>query len=299
MYVVYLTVYGGEKLPPYYIGSTSLKKIENGYKGSVVSKKYKEIFKDELKNHPEFFEVLVLSTHKKRKEAIEVELYLQKQFDVVKSEMFFNEAYASVNGMFGRDVSGSNNPMFGKKQTEQTKQIMREKRGHEKRYEPTDEHKKITSITHKGKNVSKETRQLISKNRSGKNCGIDNPMFGKIHSDEVKKKISNKNKGRIVSEETKKKISKFNKGKIIDEETKRKISEAKTGKKRAAFSEEWKRKLSESKKGRVMTEESKQKLINTKTGMKYKISICPHCEKTGGGGNMIRYHFENCKLKKT
>lgn len=28
-----------------------------------------------------------------------------------------------------------------------------------------------------------------------------------------------------------------------------------------------------------------------------KRSICPHCNKEGGGGNMIRYHFNNCKFK--
>ena len=28
------------------------------------------------------------------------------------------------------------------------------------------------------------------------------------------------------------------------------------------------------------------------------IVTCPHCEKQGGGGNMRRYHFDNCKAKK-
>jgi len=45
-----------------------------------------------------------------------------------------------------------------------------------------------------------------------------------------------------------------------------------------------------------MSKESKDKLISTKTGMKYKESVCPHCNKKGGGGNMKRYHFNNCKL---
>ena len=31
MYCVYLTIYTGNKLPPFYIGSTSLKKINKGY----------------------------------------------------------------------------------------------------------------------------------------------------------------------------------------------------------------------------------------------------------------------------
>ena len=28
-----------------------------------------------------------------------------------------------------------------------------------------------------------------------------------------------------------------------------------------------------------------------------KIFVCPHCRKEGKGGNMTRYHFENCKGK--
>lgn len=297
MYAVYLTVYYGEKLPPFYIGSSSIEKIEKGYCGSVRSKKYKEIFREELKNNKHLFDVIVISTHQSRAEAIDIELKLQKDFNVVKSDKFFNEAYASVNGMFGRDVSGKNNPMFGKKHSEETKKKITEKRGNDKRYDVTDKHREITSKIHKGKIVSDETKDLISKNRKGKNTGKNNPMFGKTHSDEVKNKISKSNTGKTHSEETKNKISEATKGKVINYETRQKISIAKTGKKREPFSEEWLKKLSLSKKGRVMSEETKEKLIKSKTGMKYKESICPHCGKIGGGGNMIRYHFENCKLK--
>lgn len=37
--------------------------------------------------------------------------------------------------------------------------------------------------------------------------------------------------------------------------------------------------------------------INTNLGYKHKIKICPHCGKEGSGGNMTRYHFDNCELK--
>jgi hypothetical protein len=29
----------------------------------------------------------------------------------------------------------------------------------------------------------------------------------------------------------------------------------------------------------------------------HKLKTCPHCGTTGGGGNMKRYHFDNCKLR--
>lgn len=43
IYCTYLTIYSGSKLPPFYMGSSSLKRIQAGYKGSVKSKLYKNI----------------------------------------------------------------------------------------------------------------------------------------------------------------------------------------------------------------------------------------------------------------
>lgn len=34
-------------------------------------------------------------------------------------------------------------------------------------------------------------------------------------------------------------------------------------------------------------------------GYKHKNRVCPYCGKEGSGGNMTRYHFNNCKLKDT
>lgn len=86
---------------------------------------------------------------------------------------------------------------------------------------------------------------LISKNKKGKPfseehiqhirdahklidmSGINNPMYGKHHSDETKKKISEKSKGRIATEETRRKMSIAHKN--PSEETRKKISEAGKG----------------------------------------------------------------------
>ena len=128
IYVVYLTVYSGNKLPPFYIGSSSLEKIQNGYKGSVTSKKYKQKWKNEVKTNPEQFKTNIISRHKTRKEALSKEYVLQKKLNVVKSEMYVNMAIAAPFGFFGMDVSGKNAPFYGKKHTEETKNIIREKR---------------------------------------------------------------------------------------------------------------------------------------------------------------------------
>lgn len=114
-YVVYLTTYLGDKLPKYYIGSTSNRKILSGkYFGTVTSKRYGKIFNYELKNNKHLFSVEILSYHKTRKEALSEELRLQKQKNVINSNDYINESYASINGCFGRNVSGKNNPMFNR-----------------------------------------------------------------------------------------------------------------------------------------------------------------------------------------
>jgi|DEB3_MinimDraft_2_1074329.scaffolds.fasta_scaffold01889_2 group I intron endonuclease len=40
------------------------------------------------------------------------------------------------------------------------------------------------------------------------------------------------------------------------------------------------------------------KVLSAACKGKRKIVVCPYCYISGGGGNMRRYHFDNCKLKK-
>lgn len=113
----------------------------------------------------------------------------------------------------------------------------------------------------------------------------NNPMYGKHHSEETKRKISLAGKNRKHSEETKMKISKSlsgennpHYGKHLSQETKRKISIAHKGKK---LSEEHKRKIGESCRGLLvgdknpnygkhMSEEHKKKLIEARRESAYK-----------------------------
>jgi len=112
-YVVYLTLYNGDKLPKWYIGSSSEKRVNNGYNGSVASKKYKEIYINEQKCNKSLFKTRILSYHKSRKDALSEELRVQKKHQVVKNDDYINMSYASINGFFGRDVSGKNHPLYG------------------------------------------------------------------------------------------------------------------------------------------------------------------------------------------
>lgn len=113
-YCVYVTTYSGDRMPQKYVGSTNVERIQKGYKGSVRSKKWKDIWNYETKNFSSLFETEIISLHDTREDALKHELTFQIENDVVTSELWINESYAMINGFFGRNVSGENNPMFGK-----------------------------------------------------------------------------------------------------------------------------------------------------------------------------------------
>lgn len=92
-YAVYLTIYKGNKLPPFYIGSTSVHKINNGYRGSVTSKLYKSTWKSELINNPNFFETVIIKKFKTRQEAINYEVAIQEKLDVIHNDLYTNTGY--------------------------------------------------------------------------------------------------------------------------------------------------------------------------------------------------------------
>lgn len=60
-------------------------------------------------------------------------------------------------------------------------------------------------------------------------CGENNPMYGKTHSEESKKKMSEAHKN--ISDETRRKMSEANKGRTHSKEAKEKISRASKGRK--------------------------------------------------------------------
>lgn len=103
LYCIYLTIYLGSKLPPFYIGSTSIDKIKKGYCGSVTSVKYKNIWKSELKHNRHLFNTYIIPTGPIRDmcHKLEVEAQWQRAFDVVNSDIFINQCIATQN-LFAR-----------------------------------------------------------------------------------------------------------------------------------------------------------------------------------------------------
>lgn len=129
---VYLTIYYGNKMPMFYIGSSTVESVKfKGYHGSVRSKIYKHIWKLELNKNPHLFKTVILSTHSSRKEATKREEFIQRKLNVIKNPLYINKSYACKNGVFGKVMSGDSHifykkkgkdvPWYGLKRSEQSK----------------------------------------------------------------------------------------------------------------------------------------------------------------------------------
>lgn len=195
-YCVYHTTYLGDKMPPNYIGSTSVEKINNGYHGSVASKKYKTIWKSELKSHPELFHTVITSLHDTRQDALWKEMKIQQLFNVVKNPLFINESYASKDDFFGIDNSqeyslispdgilftGTNAFEFCKEKGLNNGHIYQVMIGKEKHYKGwTSSDPEIISFW-KQESIKRKTNRIskLANTLSKEFCVVD-PM-GKIHT---------------------------------------------------------------------------------------------------------------------
>ena len=207
IYCTYLTIYTGNKLPPFYIGSTSIDNINKGYRGSVSSKKYMAIWKQEFAYHPELFKTIILTKHETRQEALDKEIVFHESLSVALNPMYINMAHA--NGKF---------LSVGPKSPEHIAKLKGQKR--------SPETKAQMSATSTGKNKSPEHRANIAAAKTGKKLGPPSP--------DTRARLSVAQTGKKHSPETLAKMSAAQTGKKRgpqSPETKAKISAAKTGKK--------------------------------------------------------------------
>ena len=113
IYCTYLTVYTGNKLPPFYVGCSTLARIKQGYHGSVSSKKYKTIWKEELLNHSERFRSVVLTTHKTKEAAIEREHKFHIALQVASHPLYINQTQNKQPLNFQQPLKGSQHKLAG------------------------------------------------------------------------------------------------------------------------------------------------------------------------------------------
>ena len=226
-------VYAGNKLPPFYIGHSTVNKvIEKKYHGSPDSIKYSKIWKEELKHNPNLFKTTILTTHTDRSSALNQESKFQKQLNVVSSSLYINMSIADSHMHYN---------CVGRKMSDESKKKMAKaklgKPGACIGFRHTEEAKLKMSEMQKKRNSS----------------GVNSPRYGKRHTEETKQLISEK----------KKKFYESNVSPRLNtthtEETKQKIRIALTGKPRKPHSEESKKKMSEA---RRRTIEKKKEIYN-------------------------------------
>jgi len=127
--------------------------------------------------------------------------------------------------------------------------------------------------------------------------------WGKTRSKEDKKKMSDAQKGMKRSKEHKRNISESLKGIKRSEEHQRKLNESKRGKKHSLETKKLMSEMRRDVKRGPHSEEHKRNLgasvSKSLKGHKQPTVTCPHCQKTGGKNAMKRFHYDNCKQKRT
>lgn len=211
-------------------------------------------------NNPECYEYSILKEFKNRKEAALYEIKLHAKYNVATNEEFYNKCNATT---FAFDVKGTT---LSKESREKISKAMKGRIA-------TDETRKKMSAAQTGKIIPESVKIKQSQLMKGRYVGEKHPMYGKTHSKEAKEKIGNSSKGRVHTEESKQKIRDYlknnhpTKGIPLSEEHKQKLSKAKMG------------------------------ISPINKGVPEKKVKCPHCNKEGGSNAMMRWHFNNCKLK--
>lgn len=218
VYVVYRTTYTGNcGLPPYYIGSTSLRKLCGGYRGSVGSREWSKLFKKEVQEKPELFKVEVVKYFNERLDALLYESELQTDLDVVHSEDYMNKSIASANGIFGQNQKGVSNPRYGNEVSLETKTLI--------------------SNANKGKVSVKDTKTgLRVRINCADFCQDAHETLQRHTEDSIEKiaKNTSKSMSKLVSQgahwfqtvEHKSLVSSMRNGAIAPQEVRKKLSEA-------------------------------------------------------------------------
>lgn len=132
-------------------------------------------------------------------------------------------------------------------------------------------------------------------------AGMLSPKKGRPVSAETKIRMSIVATGKYPNDETKIKMSESHKGKCLSANTRAKISNTHKGMpspmKDKSHSNEARIKMSVANTGKILSDETKEKMSAAKAGKPTPRLTCPHCNKIGGYGPMIQWHFGNCKKK--
>jgi len=189
-------------MPPFYIGSSSIKNVENGYFGSVSSKQFKNIFKLELKNNLNLFKIKIIKRFENRNDALLYERKIHVLFNVMHNPLYINMKNAVDSNFFGSGSIKNKIPV-----NKNGKTI----------YITSEEKNFYLSLGYKsGQYFSEESRESIGKRNKGSYWANDGKFEKLIKGDLPdlwsKGRLSDTPETRI--KKSKSKIGKSNKSKI-------------------------------------------------------------------------------------
>jgi hypothetical protein len=188
-YCTYLTIYSGIKMPMFYIGRSNVERVQNGYRGSVSSKLYKQTWLEELEQNPQLFKTKILTTHANQKEAAEQEEYFHKKLQVHKNPLYINQATGA--GTFHADIRGKKNPWYGKSRSGEQNPMYG--RTHK------ESSRKKMSASGKGKHSQPKTEEFKQAARDRQLGKTYEERFGIEYAEQIKKKL----RGRVFTDEHK------------------------------------------------------------------------------------------------
>jgi len=295
--VVYLTMYLGDLMPKWYIGSSKLSKIRNGYNGSVQSKKYKSTWNTERKANKKLFHTRVLSCHNSVAEALKEELRLQVKHNVVLNSNYINLALAQKDGYFGYSEQGIFHTRL--KATGKIVCISSDEYSKNKELYTTPSSNVVYCTDRKGSSaaITKEEYALggfrhnsyntvtvlgkddnyikVSKEEFSNNANLKGVASGSITVYDTILKENRRVSKKVFSESCTLVAVSKDLVSVIDTNTGKSI--------------------------KVTTAEFKANTnyvgVNKGRKLKMKSRKCPHCGKEGKGGAMTQWHFDNCRYK--
>ena len=191
---------------------------------------------------------------------------------ILVREQYWIDILNACNRKQGYNLCPTAGSQLGRKVSEETrKKISENSKGnkHNLGRKHTEEHRQKMSEIMKGRVLSSEWKQKISK----ANKGRQGYWKGKVLSEEAKEKISRANKGYICSEETRKKIKKARKNQVFSEETKKRLSESRPNKKSV-------KNTTTGEVFKSLADASKSCSLKSKTGI---VEVCQGKRRTSGG----------------
>ena len=294
-YCVYHTTYSGTLLPPNYIGSSSVDKVLNqNYHGSVSSKRYKSAWLSELKLHPELFSTIIISYHDTRSSATHKEYQVQKLLNAVRSDLFINRAYASVNGFGDTVFTDAEKEATAKKQIEtKANKSPEEKEATAKKQIETKANKSPEEKAATAKKMS-DALVIANSNKTPDEKAARNKKHSDNHANRTPNQLS----------ETRKKRSDARANRTAEEQARISNNISTASKEYFANRTPEQKEATRKKKADIELNRSPEeksviskKISDALKGKAKPITECPHCGLVGGGGHMKRYHFDNCKMK--